>query len=54
MNSPNFNQEVLQMFIERTGRFPGFAEKAMMHRCGDVLDAFFPLQKRLDIGADDL
>ncbi len=36
----SFDGEVLQEFIERTGRFPGFAEKAMMHRCGYVLDAF--------------
>jgi hypothetical protein len=35
----SFDGEVLQEFIERTGRLPGFAEKSMMHGCGDVLDA---------------
>jgi uncharacterized protein CbrC (UPF0167 family) len=37
----SFDGEVLQEVIERTGRSHGFVEKAMMRRCGDVLDAFF-------------
>ncbi|MEI6263404.1 MAG: hypothetical protein WCR46_26390 [Deltaproteobacteria bacterium] len=29
----SFDGEVLQEFVEGTGRFHGFAEKAMMRRC---------------------